>query len=893
MKEEKKFRIIIATDNHIGFKEDHDITGEDSFNAFDEVLQSAKQMQANIVLLGGDLFHEAEPSQNTLTKTANILFKNVLGDGNINFSYEQKNPNFDEKNKNSLQQQYIKPNFACEDMNIGLPIFIINGNHDYPTNLFNETSPLDLLDNIKLLNYFGKSYGNSKQTIVEPLLFQTQGEQNKKIKVAIYGLGYQKEIYLREKIQTGNLIFKKPDNYQDYLNILVVHQNRFKGHKQGAPINQTIHESIFQEVEKDLFDLVIWGHEHECVGKIEESPEYDYMIYQPGSTVATKLFEGEMKAKGFGMLDIQIDKQVKFEQHYLQKSRRPFYYEKMDLKSENYDKDEALLKIEERVKEIVELIKEKDGDLKPIIRIKVEINSGDELRVRQLEEQFQNQVANPNEIVSIIKKQKREHQQQLQELYNNPNLNGNNIINKLREDKPDLEINDDDIHFKILCEFSNQVSKINAKLFSADIFTDIIERNQQSKNPIKSFEELFKKHISAIQQKIDKENNQSNEYLNERYMKKIDLIYQDIQKNLNCGQQQLQLQQQQFSEMDKKELNDLKYKYQAKTKMNNFQTQISQIISQQAMIIKSQSQQQNEDGNQKDELSRGFGFQIKSENDMQEKVEEEDQDEEQELIQNVDDSSDFINEMLEKDQKGRNQKQMKKKQQNQKKPRKNKKKDELNSSEDEMEEVSNQLKNFGRNIKNNQSEKQLQFDQKNLKNKNLSQKSSKGKNSLLNYFASKGNQQQTKQQELSGNQIKKMDEESDEQSLQQNNNSNNQFSKKEFNQRFLKQEIQDSDDNNINNDNYNNLSNMDYNFDFEQGKKGKVNKKKYAKKDPKAVGRKRKQEFSQQDKESEDDMDDQSNSNSKLTSKGLTAQKNFEFKRKSNISNMFEQASRR
>jgi DNA repair exonuclease SbcCD nuclease subunit len=38
-----------------------------------------------------------------------------------------------------------EPNYANENMNIRLPIFIIHGNHDYPSNEFGNLSILDLL----------------------------------------------------------------------------------------------------------------------------------------------------------------------------------------------------------------------------------------------------------------------------------------------------------------------------------------------------------------------------------------------------------------------------------------------------------------------------------------------------------------------------------------------------------------------------------------------------------------------------------------------------------------------------------------------------------------------------------------------------------------------------
>ena len=56
----------------------------------------------------------------------------------------------------------------------------------------------------------------------------------------------------------------------------------------------------------EFFDLVIWGHEHECLIEPEYVPVADeapdgaepgVYISQPGSSVATSLSEGEAKPK--------------------------------------------------------------------------------------------------------------------------------------------------------------------------------------------------------------------------------------------------------------------------------------------------------------------------------------------------------------------------------------------------------------------------------------------------------------------------------------------------------------------------------------------------------------------------------------------------------------------
>lgn len=38
-KNENEFKILITTDNHMGFKEDDKVVGNDSFYAFDETLR--------------------------------------------------------------------------------------------------------------------------------------------------------------------------------------------------------------------------------------------------------------------------------------------------------------------------------------------------------------------------------------------------------------------------------------------------------------------------------------------------------------------------------------------------------------------------------------------------------------------------------------------------------------------------------------------------------------------------------------------------------------------------------------------------------------------------------------------------------------------------------------
>lgn len=95
MEDPNMFRILIATDNHLGFMERDPVRGNDSFVTFEEILQKAKNWavsnheilshyQVDFVLLAGDLFHENKPSRSTIYRTMQLLRKYCFGDRPVN-----------------------------------------------------------------------------------------------------------------------------------------------------------------------------------------------------------------------------------------------------------------------------------------------------------------------------------------------------------------------------------------------------------------------------------------------------------------------------------------------------------------------------------------------------------------------------------------------------------------------------------------------------------------------------------------------------------------------------------------------------------------------------------------------------------------------------------------
>lgn len=132
------------------------------------------------------------------------------------------------------------------------------------------------------------------------------------------------------------------DDERGFFNIFTLHQNRELGR---GPKN-CIQEAMIPE----WIDLVVWGHEHECLIEFFESVVGTFRITQPGSSVATSLVAGEAARKKIGVLDIR-GKQ--FRMHTVPLTQvRPFVTSQITLRElknrgEHLDPDDP--KVDERV----------------------------------------------------------------------------------------------------------------------------------------------------------------------------------------------------------------------------------------------------------------------------------------------------------------------------------------------------------------------------------------------------------------------------------------------------------------------------------------------------------------------------------------------------------------
>ena len=109
------FKLAISASNFLGFLPHHPIRKNDSFEAFEEILKKARNCNADLLVLGGNLFAESSPSQEILTKSIALLKENIFGDKPINYE---------------VLWGKKAPNYACENMNIDLPIFAIHGKNE-------------------------------------------------------------------------------------------------------------------------------------------------------------------------------------------------------------------------------------------------------------------------------------------------------------------------------------------------------------------------------------------------------------------------------------------------------------------------------------------------------------------------------------------------------------------------------------------------------------------------------------------------------------------------------------------------------------------------------------------------------------------------------------------
>lgn len=385
--------MLVTTDNHVGYNEGDHVRGEDAANTFDEIMQIAKNRNVDFVLQAGDLFHHNKPSKRSIFRVLEALKKNVLGDKPIEFE--------------TLSLGDMKEvNHEDPNINVAIPVFGISGNHD-DSGGTNMLSMNDILESSGLINNFGRVDDN-EEIVVKPILLK-KGDA----KIALYGIANIRDERLFRQFRDSRVRFlRAKENPEDYFSILLVHQNH-----SGRSTSATNY--LPEEVLPDFLDLVIWGHEHECLIEPRRNEHKGFMVIQPGSSVATSLTEGEAVTKHVALLSIGNEKEFHLEKIPL-RTVRPFAIRTasvleesgIDLASPSAKEElnEWLVNqvdnlIDRAMSQWVQANPDKTEIPLPLIRFKVDYSGGYEIEnVARFSGRFVGRVANTTDVLQVFTK---------------------------------------------------------------------------------------------------------------------------------------------------------------------------------------------------------------------------------------------------------------------------------------------------------------------------------------------------------------------------------------------------------------------------------------------------------------------------------------------------------
>ncbi|XP_030193234.1 double-strand break repair protein MRE11 isoform X1 [Gadus morhua] len=393
--DEDTFKILIATDIHLGFLEKDAIRGDDTFTTLEEILQCARTNQVDFILLGGDLFHENKPSRRCLHSCISMLRKYCMGGTPIVFDIVS------DQTVNFGTSKFPWVNYQDENLNISIPVFSVHGNHDDPTGS-EGLCALDLLSTCGLVNHFGRSLSVEKIEI-SPVLMQ-KGTT----KLALYGLGSIPDERLYRMFVNKQVTMLRPkEEEEQWFNLFTIHQNRSK---HGA--TNYIPEQFLDE----FIDLVVWGHEHECLITPTRNEQQLFYVTQPGSSVATSLSPGEAAKKHIGLL------RVKGRKMNLQKiplnTVRQFFIQDVVLADHQDLFTAGTPQVTKKVEDfcqakVVEMLDQAERERlgcpltpeKPLIRIRVDYSGGFEaFNTSRFSQKFVDRVANPKDVIHFLRR---------------------------------------------------------------------------------------------------------------------------------------------------------------------------------------------------------------------------------------------------------------------------------------------------------------------------------------------------------------------------------------------------------------------------------------------------------------------------------------------------------
>ncbi|KAI1329385.1 double-strand break repair protein mus-23 [Xylariaceae sp. FL0255] len=400
-------RVLVATDNHVGYEERDGVRKNDSWKTFDEIMNLARTEDVDMVLLAGDLFHENKPSRWSMYHVMRSLRKNCLGMKPCELQF------LSDANE-VFASAFGHVNYEDPDINISIPVFSIHGNHDDPSGEGNYCS-LDLLQVAGLINYYGRT-PKADDIDVKPVLLQKGNT-----KLALYGISNVRDERMFRNFRDHKVKWFRPGQQGgDWFNLLSVHQNHHAHTATGY---------LPEEFLPEWLNLVVWGHEHECLIEPRKNEQTGFSVMQPGSSVATSLVPGEAVPKHVAVVSI-TGRDFEVETYRL-KTVRPFVTREITLATDKRfkgveKKKDNRQELTKRLMGVVEeMIEEanadwaslQDDDVEeqplPLIRLKVEYTAQegghyDIENPQRFSNRFSDKVANKNDVVHFYRKKKME-----------------------------------------------------------------------------------------------------------------------------------------------------------------------------------------------------------------------------------------------------------------------------------------------------------------------------------------------------------------------------------------------------------------------------------------------------------------------------------------------------
>jgi DNA repair exonuclease SbcCD nuclease subunit len=307
-------KIAVLSDFHFGYAYNSELE-DDPFDAVEEAID---RIDADLILVLGDVFDSRVPKTATWAKALRVLSKPLLKESS-NVKIVETNKELKKISHRTLQH---------------VPVVAIHGNHERRGR--GELSTVQAMENAGLLIHLHAQH----------IVFEKDGK-----KVAIHGMSSVPERFAKDALNEWN-----PQPLPGAYNILLLHQN--------------IDPYVYSPLEPPSlnlsnlpkgFNLILDGHVH----MKNEQNIGDSRLVIIGSTLITQFEKSEAdNDKGFWIIDTNENK-ISF---FALQNNRKFFYKELDLK-ENYLKNEIEFTIDEILAEHI--------GKKPIIKLKIHANDSD------------------------------------------------------------------------------------------------------------------------------------------------------------------------------------------------------------------------------------------------------------------------------------------------------------------------------------------------------------------------------------------------------------------------------------------------------------------------------------------------------------------------------------